>query len=28
VLYSVVENHLFRVLLMAPGYWQELQDPD
>jgi hypothetical protein len=28
VLYSTVENHLFRVMLMAPGYWQELSAPD
>jgi hypothetical protein len=25
VLYSTVENHLFRVMLMAPGYWQDMQ---
>ncbi|MFT3818410.1 MAG: hypothetical protein QM750_12375 [Rubrivivax sp.] len=24
VLYSTIENHLFRVMLMAPGYWQEM----
>jgi hypothetical protein len=24
VVYSTVENHLFRVMLMAPGYWQDL----
>jgi hypothetical protein len=23
VLYSTLENHLFRVMLMAPGYWQD-----
>lgn len=28
VLYSTIENHLFRVMLMAPGYWQDLQPPD
>jgi len=26
VLYSTIENHLFRVMLMAPGYWQDLAD--
>lgn len=26
VLYSTVENHLFRVMFMAPGYWQEMRD--
>lgn len=24
VLYSTIENDLFRVMLMAPGYWQEM----
>ncbi len=24
VLYSTIENHLFRVTLMAPGYWQAM----
>ena len=24
VLYSTVENHLFRIMLMAPGYWREM----
>jgi hypothetical protein len=27
VLYSTVENHRFRVTLMSPGYWQELEHP-
>ena len=26
VLYSTIENHLFRVMLMAPGYWQNLDE--
>jgi len=26
VLYSTIENHLFRVMLMAPGYWQEMAE--
>ncbi len=26
VLYSTVENHLFRVMLMAPGYWHEMAE--
>jgi hypothetical protein len=28
VLYSTVENHLFRVMLMAPGYFQEMASVD
>lgn len=28
VLYSTIENHLFRVMLMAPGYWHELHELD
>jgi hypothetical protein len=26
VLYSTIENHLFRITLMRPGYWQELDE--
>lgn len=26
VLYSVIENHLFRITLMAPGYWRDIAD--
>ncbi len=26
VLYSTIENHLFRVMLMAPGYWQDFEE--
>jgi hypothetical protein len=26
VLYSTIENHLFRVMVMAPGYWQDFED--
>lgn len=25
VLYSTIENHVFRVMLMAPGYWTEMR---
>lgn len=28
VLYSTIENHLFRIMLMAHGYWQEMQPPE
>ena len=28
VLYSTLENHLFRIMLMAPGYWHEFGELD
>lgn len=27
VMYSTIENHLFRVMLMAPGFWQDMSEP-
>ena len=28
VLYSNIDNHLFRIMLMAPGYWHEFRQED
>ena len=28
VLYSNIDNHLFRIMLMAPGYWHEFRSED
>jgi hypothetical protein len=26
ILYSTIENHIFRVMLMAPGYWHDMSE--